>query len=64
MFSQFVRHATHFLLACLQPKKPPDEERAFRHDAELKDLSTMDRKDEVYNCSLNQVIIQQLSISH
>lgn len=34
-------------IVCVQPRKPPDEERQFRHDAQLKDLSTLDRREEV-----------------
>jgi hypothetical protein len=31
----------------VQPRKPPDEERQFKHDSELKDLSQMEKKEEV-----------------
>ena len=36
----------------VQPRKPPDEERQFKHDSELKDLSQMEKKEEVYHASL------------
>lgn len=35
------------LFLCLQPRKPPDEERQFKHDSELKDLNVMEKKEEV-----------------
>ncbi len=31
----------------VQPRKPPDEERQFKHDSELMDLSQMEKKEEV-----------------
>ena len=31
----------------LQPRRPPDEERQFKHDAELKDLDQNEKKEEV-----------------
>ncbi len=35
----------------VQPRKPPDEERQFKHDSELKDLTQMEKKEEVYHAS-------------
>ena len=35
----------------VQPRKPPDEERQFKHDSELKDLDQMEKKEEVHHAS-------------